>query len=178
MSERRQPGDWVILEGGAIAQIQEENGEPEPCLRCSDSECLEWSTLLSRGGVQTFMHVSECQMAACPSLGDLPSDEPPEPLLTADMLKIPEPFTPFNLVHRLWTKAVGTKGYRKAEWMALERVILAFAEREKLVTEMEFLSEALLTSLNMGPVLNARAAALHTGIKGRRRVDISDVEQR
>jgi len=27
------------------------------------------------------------------------------------------------LMHRLWTKAVGTKGYEKKEWIELERAI-------------------------------------------------------
>jgi len=35
----------------------------------------------------------------------------------------PEPVTPWNLFHRLWTKAVGTEGYVKAEWQELEKVI-------------------------------------------------------
>jgi len=44
--------------------------------------------------------------------------------------------TPFHLVHRLWTKAVGTPGYIKAEWMAMERMILALEEREKIVADV------------------------------------------
>ena len=30
----------------------------------------------------------------------------------------------WHLLHRLWTKAVGTPGYDKREWLQLERVVL------------------------------------------------------
>jgi len=30
-------------------------------------------------------------------------------------------------LHRCWTKAVGTKDYRKSDWMELERVLFQFA---------------------------------------------------
>lgn len=48
-----------------------------------------------------------------------------------------ETLTAFNLVHRLWTKAVGTPAYKKAEWRAMERMILALEEREKLLADIE-----------------------------------------
>jgi len=174
MSERRKPGEWVILEGGIIAQIQEED-DPEACMRCKDGDCLDWSTLLTRGGAQTFMHVSECQMATLPSLDDLPN--PPDEPVQIGPSGQPETFTPFNLLHRLWTKAVGEKGYKKPEWMALERVVAVAEEHEKLIAEMDFLSEALLHGLNMGPALNARAEALLKSIKNRRMIDISNVRE-
>lgn len=39
-------------------------------------------------------------------------------------------------LHTLWTKAVGTEGYNKAEWKALERkLVRALAEVERLRDE-------------------------------------------
>lgn len=32
--------------------------------------------------------------------------------------------TPDHLLHHLWTKAVGTPGYVKAEWVEMERAIV------------------------------------------------------
>ncbi len=36
----------------------------------------------------------------------------------------PSNLPPDRLLHRLWTKAVGTPDYDKAEWLALERALL------------------------------------------------------
>lgn len=36
---------------------------------------------------------------------------------------------PFNLLHRLWTKAVGTDDYDKAEWAELEKFVLEHARK-------------------------------------------------
>lgn len=34
-------------------------------------------------------------------------------------------------LHKLWTKAVGTEGYVKAEWLELERAILKAADEAR-----------------------------------------------
>jgi hypothetical protein len=36
-----------------------------------------------------------------------------------------------GLLHKLWTKAVGTEGYVKAEWLELERAILKAADEAR-----------------------------------------------
>ena len=38
--------------------------------------------------------------------------------------------TPFHLLHHLWTKAVGTPDYVKAEWVQLERCIVRLEKLE------------------------------------------------
>ena len=38
--------------------------------------------------------------------------------------------TPFHLLHHLWTKAVGTPDYVKAEWKELEKCIVRFEKLE------------------------------------------------
>lgn len=86
MSKRREPGEWVRLRAGAgfcgesdrlRAQIVGEDGHSAclfsgmdyaPPLNCDDSECREWSTLITEpdpqnGGKQHYLcHVSECEM--------------------------------------------------------------------------------------------------------------------
>ena len=48
-----------------------------------------------------------------------------------------EKLTAYFLMHRLWTKAVGTSEYIKAEWRVMERMIYALEEREKLLADVE-----------------------------------------
>ena len=48
-----------------------------------------------------------------------------------------ENLTAFNLFHRLWTKAVGTPNYLKIEWKAMERMVLALEERERILQTIE-----------------------------------------
>lgn len=38
--------------------------------------------------------------------------------------------TPFHLLHRLWTKAVGTPDYNKEEWRQMESCILKLEKLE------------------------------------------------
>lgn len=38
---------------------------------------------------------------------------------------------PDELLHKLWTKAVDTQGYRKEEWLELERLVLRYVAHEK-----------------------------------------------
>jgi len=45
--------------------------------------------------------------------------------------------TDYHLFHRLWTKAVGSPDYCKPEWKALEKMILALEEREKIIELLE-----------------------------------------
>ena len=52
---------------------------------------------------------------------------------------MPEELTPFNMLHRLWTKAVGTSDYDKREWKLLERAILRLQDFEKIQKEIESL---------------------------------------
>jgi len=47
-----------------------------------------------------------------------------------------EPLSPHDLLHRLWTKAVGTPEYIKAEWRAMERLIRSLDERDALLMEV------------------------------------------
>lgn len=41
--------------------------------------------------------------------------------------KLPEEW--HNVLHRLWSKAVGTPDYVKSEWMELERILVRAAEK-------------------------------------------------
>ena len=44
-----------------------------------------------------------------------------------------------GLLQRLWTKAVGTDHYCKDEWKAMQRLIYALDEREKILATLEYL---------------------------------------
>ena len=47
-----------------------------------------------------------------------------------------ESVTTFNLLHHLWTKAVGTSGYEKKEWQLLEARLLELEKKLRVVADL------------------------------------------
>lgn len=72
MSQRRQPGEWVLVASGDSAQpqpalIQPPTHAPEPCFDCDDGACLQWPLMMTPGhGPSRIRSVSECQMTSVP----------------------------------------------------------------------------------------------------------------
>lgn len=49
----------------------------------------------------------------------------------AAMMKDPTWLMAHTMLHRLWSKAVGTPTYNKGQWLELDRVIEQLARRSK-----------------------------------------------
>lgn len=47
-----------------------------------------------------------------------------------------------HLFHKLWTKAVGTPGYDKSEWQALERQLSRALDAQRVAAEVQAAEEA------------------------------------
>lgn len=79
MSQRRKPGDRVLVRAGAgfcaqgptLAEIQDQGGMDWCPSGCGDPDCYEWSTLwaIDPDGQPTgvmLCHVNECEMEDVP----------------------------------------------------------------------------------------------------------------
>ena len=71
-----------------------------------------------------------------------------------------EPMSAFNLCHRLWTKSVGKEGYNKAEWRAMERMVLTLELQADILVDVlrgtPMLPPALVDRIMRLPSLNPR----------------------
>ncbi len=54
-----------------------------------------------------------------------------------------------EILHRLWTKAVGNPNYNKEQWMELERILGVYAKLQNEAAR--FVKEALRDPSNDGP---------------------------
>jgi hypothetical protein len=72
MSQRRAPGEWVLVTLPDTRQpqpalIQPPLHGPEPCFECDDGDCHAWPTSIAKphGGI-TIKTISECIMSTVP----------------------------------------------------------------------------------------------------------------
>ena len=86
--------------------------------------------------------------------------------MSDESLRSPEGILKTAPLHTLWSKAVDTEGYVKAEWMALDAIVTAGqVAREDLCRQDKLLDEIDMESAHIAE-LEAENAKLRKWIKG------------